>query len=59
MGSVNGASDTASDVKGSVTTNHVRRLPQYHLPELPRLNKCKNGFNWAGGAGQAAKVKRK
>ena len=25
--------------------------PQYHLPELPRLNKSKIGFNWAGGAG--------
>jgi len=24
---------------------------QYHLPELPRLNKSKIGFNWAGGAG--------
>ena len=27
--------------------------PQYHLPELPRLNKSKIGFNWAGGAGGA------
>jgi len=25
--------------------------PQYHFPKLPRLNKSKIGFNWAGGAG--------
>ena len=24
-------------------------MPQYDLPDLPRLNKSKSGFNWAGG----------
>jgi len=30
--------------------NGIKISPQYHLPELPRLNKSKIGFNWAGGA---------
>jgi hypothetical protein len=32
--------------------------PQYHLPELPRLNKGKSGFNWAGGAGRIDRILR-
>jgi len=28
------------------------RTPQYYLKKLPRLNKSKIGFNWAGGAGR-------
>jgi len=30
--------------------------PRYHLPELPRLNKSKIGFNWAGGAGRSSQM---
>jgi len=30
--------------------------PQYDLLELPRLNKSKIGFNWAGGAGRGSGV---
>jgi len=53
------------DVKGgariAATEIFVKGLfdnwtPQYHLPELPRLNKRKIGFNWAGGKGRFAKI---
>ncbi|HDY86837.1 MAG TPA: hypothetical protein ENH82_01835 [bacterium] len=37
----------------------IRRLPQYHLPELPQLNRTTKTFNGAGrlGTGQWAKGK--
>jgi Domain of unknown function (DUF4277) len=31
---------------------------QYVLPALPRLNKCKNGFNWAGGVNMGHSAER-
>ena len=61
MSEVRGQGREEAEVRSRRSEDRGQRrglAPQYDLPDLPRLNKCKNGFNWAGGVNKDAKAQR-
>ena len=49
--------DVHKKLNNSASCRGIR--PQYHLPELPRINKSKIGFNWAPIAGSTLRFDRR